>query len=106
MLLLFSCTEAAIKKCIEKHSPDFLQYTDWKCLFPYLMSNQLLDTCALEMLNNNSMTSRDKSIKFYYEVLPSKGKSAYSRYYDSVAREQEHIGHQTLLELLDEFGRT
>jgi len=97
--------EEAIKQCIEKHSAHFLQYTNWTCLFPYLMSNQLVDRCAVEVLNSDRITTFDKGIKFYYEVLPSKGNTAYSRYYNSVAQEHDHIGHQTLLELLDDFGR-
>ncbi len=104
LLLLFCFAEEAIRKCIEKHSADFLQYTNWKCLFPYLVSNELLDRCAMEILINDMITSTDKGIKFYYEVLPSKGKTAYSRYYRSVSQERDHIGHQTLIEILDEFG--
>lgn len=87
--------------CIKTRCNDFLNYTNWKLLLPHLMANELLDRDITEVLMNNYMTNLDKGLKFYLSVLPSKGNTAYSRFYQCVSEEEEHSGHRTLLELMD-----
>ena len=92
--------------CIEAHCNEFVNYTNWKTLLPHLMSKKLLDREISEILMSNYHTNLDKGLKFYLTVLPSKGSTAYSRFYSCIAEEEDHSGHRTLLELMDSFRRT
>lgn len=70
------------------------------------MREELLDQHTTELLTNVHTTNRDKGLEFYCNVLPTKGSTAYSRFYISLAQEKEHVGHRTLLELLDSHETT
>lgn len=72
-------------------------------LLPYLVSKKLLDPEISEILMSSNLTNYDKGLRFYVSVLPSKGNTAYSRFYHCIAHENQHIGHRTLLELMDKF---
>jgi hypothetical protein len=87
--------------CIKAHCNDFLNYTNWKLLLPYLMAKELLDRDITDILMNEYRTNLDKGLKFYLSTLPSKGSTAYSRFYQCLLEEEEHSGHRTLLELLN-----
>lgn len=67
------------------------------------MANELLDSHISGVLMSNYLTDHEKGLEFYVKVLPSKGNTAYSRFYDCIAREKEHIGHRTLLELMNNY---
>lgn len=95
--------EETVSQCIKKHCKDFLLYTNWKVLIPHLMANELLDSHISEVLMSNYRTDHEKGLEFYVKVLPSKGNTAYSRFYDCIAKENEHIGHRTLLELMNSY---
>ncbi len=69
------------------------------------MAQELLDQHITGILMNNYLTDHDKGLEFYLKVLPTKGSSAYSMFYDCIAQEDEHSGHRTLLELIDNFGK-
>ncbi len=110
--ILYQCTalslpaEADIKACIVANCKDFLNYSNWKLILPCLMAKDLLDSDICEILMSNSRTNLDKGLTFYLSVLPSKGKTAYSRFYQCILEEEEHSGHRTLLELMDNFKKT
>lgn len=73
-------------------------------LLPHLAAKKLLDRDLSEILMSNSSTTRDKGLKFYLSALPSKGSTAYTRFYDCILQEDEHSGHRTLLELMNTFN--
>ena len=98
--------EQDISTCIKTRCKDFLKYTNWKLLLPHLHANELLDSDITDVLMSNYQTNRDKGLVFYLSVLPSKGHTAYSRFYQCLLEEEEHSGHRTLLELLDDFNKT
>ena len=91
--------------CIDAHLDDFLSYTNWKLLFSKLWSKKLLDREISEILRSDFRTNLDKGLEFYSSVFPSKGDTAYRRFYQCVLEEEEHIGHRTLLELMDNFSK-
>ena len=93
--------ERQIMACIDANCNDFVNYTNWNSLVPYLVSKDLLDKENCEFLTSHFRNSREKGLKFYLEILPSKGSTAYSRFYSCIAEEDEHSGHTSLLELLD-----
>lgn len=105
-LCIFSLPEQDISTCIKSRCKDFLKYTNWKLLLPHLLANELLDSDITDVLISNYQTNQEKGLKFYLSVLPSKGHTAYSRFYQCLLQEEEHSGHRTLLELLDNFNKT
>ena len=97
-------SEKSIEDCIKKNCNDFVKYTNWQMLLPYLFSNELLDEHSSELLRNDLTTNHHKGLTFYLEILPSKGKTAYTRFYDCIAKEDQHSGHKTLLELMNKLA--
>ena len=90
-----------IKSCIKSPCQKFILYTNWIVLIPILLGAELLDEHTTELLLKQSTTAQEKGLEFYLRVLPSKGSTAYSRFYDCIAQEKEHSGHKSLLELME-----
>ena len=85
-----------------KHSlPKFIQRTNWKLIVPHLVSVDLSDHATTDFLLNETRTDHDKGIHFYLRVLPFKGPDAYTRFYTCLCDEKEHLGHKSLLQILD-----
>ncbi len=95
----FFYAEQRIKKIIKLHCDQFVQYSNWNSLLPHLEAVDLLDPDTKEKLMSN-VGCREKSNYFYMTALPSQGKDAYTRFYKSLMKENEHAGHKTLQDLL------
>ncbi len=80
------------------HCDEFVQYSNWSTLLPYLEAANLLDPDTKEKLMS-SCGEREKSNYFYLKSLPSQGKDAYTKFYKCLMKEKEHAGHKTLQEL-------
>ena len=90
---------------LERNMPKFLQYTNWNILFGYLVSKQLLSSECREILLCPLRTSIDKGNYFYGQVLPKMGREseAFIKLYQCLKETRaEHLGHGTLLGMIDE----
>ena len=94
--------EQRLKWSVQDNLPDFIKYTDWKFLVPYLTSKRLIDDDSAEFLLSDTRMRQEKGVYFYYLVLPHKGHDAYSRFYECLKNEKEHLGHESLLKCLYE----
>ena len=89
---------------LESNLPRFLECTDWKILFGHLVSKHLLSSECREILICPLRTSIDKGNYFYGHVLPKIGREseAYIKLYQCLEETRnEHLGHGTLLDILD-----
>ena len=82
--------------------PKFIQRTNWKLIVPHLVSVDLSDMATTDYLLNETRTDHDKGVHFYLRVLPFKGNDAYCRFYKCLCDEKEHLGHKSLLQILNE----
>ncbi len=89
---------------MKSHCDDFVNYSNWSTLLPYLEAAELLDPDTRDKLMNHYLSEREKSLFFYLTALPSQGKAAYSTFYKCLMQEKEHAGHKTLQEYFDPFS--
>ncbi len=80
--------------------PDFVRYTDWSSITPYLVAKRLLTIDDRQKLMNVP-SHTEKGNCFYLDMLPTKGDDAYCRLYECIKDEPGHSGHDDLIKILD-----
>ena len=94
----FVYPEEEIKATIREHCHEFVKYINWQSLLPFLESRNLLDPDSTFHLSHAHKSDQEKGNYFLLQVLPTKGRDAYQRFYSCIAQEKEHSGHTSLLE--------
>ena len=94
--------EDAIKAAIKTKPDAFTNWINWDQLAMGLEKHELLDRDSREKMfsSHSAMPCSRKTHYFLYELLPSKGSSAYTRFFRALNEEQEHLGHKELVKLI------
>ena len=92
--------EEELRSKVKDNLPTFIRQTNWTFLLPHLVSVDLSDSVATDYLLSESKSHQEKGVHFYLRVLPSKGPDAYTRFHRCLCDEKEHLGHQSLQQLL------
>lgn len=92
--------EAILKRTVTKKTHIFIDNTNFETLIPYLFEQKLVHVGESEILQGTASHLK-KGNHFYTVVLPQKGKRAYRRLYKCLKREQRHLGHNDLVQILD-----
>ena len=90
-----------LKNRVEGNLLQFLRNTNWECLVPELLKRRMLDDTARDYLLYEARPNFRKGLYFYVQVLPSKGHEAYSIFSECLASENDHLGHKSLVQILD-----
>ena len=81
----------------KQHCRVIMRNLNMRVLLPHLIENNLLTQEEYQELNCNKVSpERD----FLLSVLPRKGKNAFTAFLNCLKAEEEHMGHQELVELL------
>ena len=95
-------TEETIKDAIREHCHQFSKYMNLTQLAMHLEKYMLLDEDSRSKLldPNSTVSIALRPHYFLFEVLPSKGPSAYTFFLRALEEEQEHPGHKELVSLI------
>ena len=101
-VLICLSTEETIKDAIRQYSHQFSEYINLTQLAMHLEKYMLLDKDSRSKLfdPNSTVPIALRPHHFLFEVLPSKGPSAYTLFLQALEEEQEHLGHKELVSLI------
>ena len=92
--------EEVLKRTVTRKTHIFINNTNFETLIPFLFGKKLVHEGESEMLQGTASHLK-KGNHFYTVVLPQKGKRAYRRLYKCLKREQKHLGHGELVQILN-----
>ena len=90
-----------LRDIVHHKMPTFIENTDFKTLFSHLYSRKLLHSNDFATLTNLP-SNIERGNCLYMQILPSKGRYSFTRFYECLKNETEHMGHSYLVKLLDE----
>ncbi len=92
--------EAAIKRVVQQEKDSFHRFINKDELQSKMAQQRLLTPREKEIFMSHG--GQDVDIEFLISTLEKKSNDAFTRFYEALKSETRHLGHQDLVQLIDQ----